>query len=164
MDNYDLVNFEGDGDLPASNPDLDKPIPFDDSDPGPSVSASNGVSRQPLSLGGASAAAKPMPKPSPQPATPRPAARPATTAPKPAVASSARQPGPASAAAGVTDGIRGVKTFFTKLHPGAIVFLDEQIENWLKEHPDVIIKRTNITTGEVQSKKTEPNLIVMVWY
>ena len=60
--------------------------------------------------------------------------------------------------------IRNVKTFFTKLHPGAIVFLDEQIQGWLNEHPEITVKQTNITVGEVQSKKTEPNLIVMVWY
>lgn len=60
--------------------------------------------------------------------------------------------------------IIGVKTFFTKLHPGAMDFLDKQIANWLKNNPDLVIKRTNITTGEVQAKKTEPNIIITVWY
>jgi len=60
--------------------------------------------------------------------------------------------------------IIGVKTFFTKLHPGAMDFLDKQIANWLKNNPDLAIKRTNITTGEVQAKKTEPNIIITVWY
>ena len=60
--------------------------------------------------------------------------------------------------------ITGVKTFFTKLHPGALEFLDEQITNWLKNNPGVVVKRTNITTGEVQAKKTEPNVIITVWY
>ena len=63
-----------------------------------------------------------------------------------------------------TDRISGVKTFFTKLHPGAIQFLDEQICDWLKANPAVIIKRTNVTTGEIQAKKTEPNIIITVWY
>jgi hypothetical protein len=60
--------------------------------------------------------------------------------------------------------IEGVKTFFTKLHPGAINFLDEQITKWLKENPGVSIKRTNVITGQIQAKKTEPNIIITVWY
>jgi hypothetical protein len=60
--------------------------------------------------------------------------------------------------------ITGVKTFFTKLHPGAIEFLDEQITKWLKENPDIAIKLTNATIGEIQAKKTEPNIIITVWY
>lgn len=62
------------------------------------------------------------------------------------------------------DRITGVKTFFTKLHPGALEFMDEQIAAWLKEHPEIRIKHTNITTGEVQAKKTEPNIIITLWY
>jgi hypothetical protein len=58
----------------------------------------------------------------------------------------------------------GVKTFFTKLHAGAIEFLDEQITNWLKDNPGITIKRTNTVTGEIQGTKTEPNIIVTVWY
>ena len=60
--------------------------------------------------------------------------------------------------------ITGVRTFFTKLHAGAMEFLDEQISNWLKENPDVVVKRTNLTTGDVAAKKTEPNIIITVWY
>ena len=62
------------------------------------------------------------------------------------------------------DRITGVKTFFTKLHPGALEFLDEQISAWLKQNPGIVIKLTNITTGEIQAKKTEPNVIITVWY
>ena len=63
-----------------------------------------------------------------------------------------------------SDQIAGVKTFFTKLHVGAIGFLDEQINSWLGNNPDVKIKRTNATTGIVQGKKNEPNIIITVWY
>jgi hypothetical protein len=62
------------------------------------------------------------------------------------------------------DRITGLKTFFTKLHPGALEFLDEQISAWLKQNPGIVIKRTNVTTGEVQAKKSEPNIIITVWY
>ena len=60
--------------------------------------------------------------------------------------------------------ITGVKTFFTKLHAGAIDFLDGQINSWLKENPDVVVKRTSTVTGDVVGKKTEPNIIVTIWY
>lgn len=114
---------------------IDKPIPFDDSD-----SREKGVSHAPLDLGGTS------PVQIPKIETPQPAAK----IPTEKIAS--------------TDRITGVKTFFTKLHPGALNFLDEQITRWLTENPDVKIKRTNIATGQMQAKKTEPNIIITVWY
>ena len=60
--------------------------------------------------------------------------------------------------------ITGVKSFFTKLHPGAIEFLDEQITNWLSDNPGITIKRTNTVTGLVRGKTTEPNIIITIWY
>jgi hypothetical protein len=62
------------------------------------------------------------------------------------------------------DRITGVKTFYTKLHPGAVEFLDEQICKWLMENPGVTIKLTNTVVGEVAAKKTEPNIIITVWF
>jgi hypothetical protein len=76
-------------------------------------------------------------------------------------------PAAAPAATSVNTGgekITGVKTFFTKLHSGAIDYLDEQINDWLKNNPDLNIKMTNSVTGEVQGKKTEPNIIITIWY
>lgn len=126
--------------------DIDKPIPLDDPGPGGA-----GVSRAPLNLGGQGR------QPRAPAAAPKPAAqnRP-VTADKPA-------PKPAANATGGAR-ITGVKTFFTKLHPGAIEFLDGQIAEWLKKNPGVTVKSTNTTVGEVQAKKTEPNIIVSVWY
>lgn len=117
------------------------------------------VSRAPLNLGGTGApAASPVP-----PAATAPAAPPAVS-PKPSVAGpkpvAPRPPAPT----GNGDRITGCKTFFTKLHPGAIDFLDEQINQWLKDNPSVVIKLTNTTTGEVQGKKTEANILMTVWY
>ena len=60
--------------------------------------------------------------------------------------------------------ITGTKTFFTKLHAGAIDFLSEQINDWLKKNPGITIKQTNTVTGDVIGKKTEPNIIITVWY
>jgi hypothetical protein len=114
---------------------LDNPIPLDDAGAG-----GTGISHSPLDLGGSSPVEAPKIK-VPQPVTKKPTEKIVST-----------------------DRIAGVKTFFTKLHPGAINFLDEQITKWLKENPDVKIQRTNIITGEIQAKKTEPNIIITVWY
>jgi hypothetical protein len=62
------------------------------------------------------------------------------------------------------DRITGVKTFYTKLHPGAIEFLDDQICRWLTDNPGVTIKQTNVVTGDIVSKKTEPNIVITIWY
>ncbi|MDI6450771.1 hypothetical protein [Anaerobaca lacustris] len=138
--------------LGNSNDPVEKPIPFDDGlgKPTPRGNPPAGnppsVSRAPLNLGGGgqpSAAKTPVPAPR----TPIPVARKPVAPPAP-----------------ITERITGIKTFFTKLHPGALEFMDEQIASWLKEHPEVCIKHTNVTTGEVQAKKTEPNIIVTVWY
>jgi hypothetical protein len=130
------------------------------------------VSHTPLNLGGAPTAAPAAPPhPTAAPAAPHPAApAPATHPPAatgPGVPSPAviKKPTPVSppvvAASARTTGI---KTFFTKLHPGAINFLDEQITKWLKENPTVVIKHTNVTTGDIVDKKTEPNLLITIWY
>jgi len=124
------------GDASAITPEDEKPIPFDDSDTG---NGSTDVSHSPLNLGGG-----------PVEAPPSEATRQAPVKPAKRSASPER--------------ITGVKTFFAKLHPGAITFLDEQITNWLKANPGVVVKRTNAVTGEVQGKKSEPNLIVNIWY
>jgi hypothetical protein len=120
---------------------LNKPIPLDNPIPFESAGAGGtGVSHSPLDLGGSS-----------------PVEVPKIEVPKPATIKPAEQ-------VVSTERITGIKTFFTKLHPGALNFLDEQITKWLKENPDVKIKRTNIVTGEIQSKKTEPNIIITIWY
>jgi hypothetical protein len=118
--------------------DLNESIPFD------SDTGSAGVSHSPLDLGGGGKTEAPKIERPTQPA--------GLTAKKPA-----EKIVPA-------ERITGVKTFFTKLHAGAIEFLDEVITKWLKDNPGISIKRTNLVTGEIQGKKTEPNLIIVVWY
>ena len=60
--------------------------------------------------------------------------------------------------------ITGLKTFFTKLHAGSIDFLSTQITEWLKKNPGVVVKRTNVVTGIMVAKKTEPSIIITIWY
>jgi hypothetical protein len=122
-------------DMGKSDKDL-SPTPFEGSG-GPETE----VSHAPLNLGGGNAS------------SPAPAAKPT---PKRAAKSQAPvTPG---------DRITGVRIFFTKLHAGALDFLSEQITEWLKTNPNITIKRTNITVGEIAAKKTEANLIITVWY
>ena len=115
--------------------DLDVPIPFDDDD-----TSNSNIPRSPLSLGGGKA-----------------------EAPKIGVAKPFEKK-LAKKIVSCDDRITGAKTFFTKLHVGSIEFLDEQITNWLKDNPGVKIKRTNTVAGMVIGKKTEPNIIITVWY
>ena len=137
MDNFNSSNFGGQNinDPIPLDQDLDKPIPLEDISIG-----GGGVSHAPLDLGRSSPVEAPKIK-LPQTDTQKPTGKIVSV-----------------------DRITGVKTFFTKLHPGAMNFLDEQITKWLAENPEVIIKRTNIITGEVQAKKTDPNIIITVWY
>jgi hypothetical protein len=153
MDNLGNNSFSGENNKPIPFDEVDKPIPLGDS---PSDGAP-GVSRAPLNLGGGGSKPAPVAKPAPKVAARAPAPR------KPAPAATA--PAPAAAPVAVAGGrITGMRTFFTKLHAGAMDFLGEQICRWLSENPEINVKMTNITTGDVQGKKTEPNLIITVWY
>lgn len=137
MDNFNSSNFGGNNfnePIPLDQ-DIDKPIPLED------ISIGGGsVSHAPLDLGGSSPVEAPKIK-VPQPASKKPTEQ---------------------AVSG--ERITGVKTFFTKLHEGSINFLDELIVKWLKENPGVVIKRTNVVIGEIQAKKTEPNIVITIWY
>ena len=93
--------------------------------------------------------------PSPGPAAPAMAK---IQAPQPALHK------PITTASAPAGRITGCRTFFAKLHTGAIEFLDEQISIWLRDNPGIFVKYTNTTTGEIQGKKTEPNILVTVWY
>lgn len=140
MDNFDGSNFGGQ-DLNEPIP-LDQPIPLDD------IGSETGVSHAPLDLGGGAVQTPPA-------AAPKPAAKPP--------ASVLRTDKPTAKIAS-TDRIVGMKTFYTKLHAGAITFLEETIARWLKDNPDIVIKRTNVVTGDVVGKKVEPNIIITIWY
>ncbi len=141
MDNFDVSNF-GPQNLNEPIP-LDGPIPFENIGSGES-----GVSHAPLDLGGGKAQA-------PKVAAPQPATKPS--------GSTLTREKPTEKIVS-TDRRVGMKTFFTKLHGGAIDFLEEQIARWLKSNPDVIVKRTNVVTGDVVGKKVEPNIIITIWY
>lgn len=56
-----------------------------------------------------------------------------------------------------------VKTFVTKLRLDAIEHLDEQINNWLDNHPEYEVKFVSQTVGDLVGKRTEAALFVSVW-
>jgi hypothetical protein len=124
---------------------LNDPIPLADEAAVP-AGGSPSVSRAPLNLGGG-------------PATPATAA-----APKAAVLKPVSAKPPTTVVAAPVGRITACKTFFTKMHPGAIHFLDEQIAKWLAENPQVVIKHTNVIQGEITEKKIEQNIVIVVWY
>jgi hypothetical protein len=134
----------------GNNPNRNDSIPLDGGAGQPNrpevapAAGTPNISRAPLNLG--TGASTPAPPPAPK----APVLRPAP--PKPAA--------PASAG----DRITTCRTFFAKLHPGALHFLDEQITAWLKDNPSIVIKGTNVITGEITEKKSEPSIVVVVWY
>jgi len=137
MDDFDISN------IPLGN-NPDESNPLDDK-------GNAGVSHAPLDLGGGGSSA-PTPAAQPKPEIKMPA--------QPKIGA-VRNSGQEIVS---TERITGVKTFFTKLHAGAIQFLEEIIGRWLRENPGIVIKQTNVITGEIQGKKTEPNIIITVWY
>ena len=135
MDNFSSSNPNEKAGGPV--PIDDKPIPFDDSDDSSDIKASH----TPLTLGASGAIDL-------------------------ASANKSLKSAPSSSAGQISSSVRitGMRTFFTKLHAGSLTFLDEQITEWLRKNPDIVIKRTNTVAGMVVAKKTEPNIIVTVWY
>ncbi len=61
-------------------------------------------------------------------------------------------------------GATRVRTFHTKLADAAIKYLDDQVNEWLDDNPDILIKFCTTTVGVVEGKRAEQHLIVTVWY
>lgn len=61
-------------------------------------------------------------------------------------------------------GATRVRTFHTRLAANAMSYMDDQINRWIDQNPDIEVKFTNATVGVVEGKKSEPHLIVTVWY
>lgn len=56
-----------------------------------------------------------------------------------------------------------VKTFITKLRLDAIDHLDQQINEWLDNHPEYEVKFVSQSIGKLVGKSTEDALFVSVW-
>ncbi len=56
-----------------------------------------------------------------------------------------------------------VKTFVAKLRLDAVDHLDQQINEWLDNHPEYEVKFATKTIGKLVGKNTEDALFVSVW-
>ncbi len=56
-----------------------------------------------------------------------------------------------------------VRTFHAKLRDDALEFLDDQINQWLDQHPEYEVKLVTTTVGELKGKSVEAALFVNVW-
>jgi hypothetical protein len=56
-----------------------------------------------------------------------------------------------------------VKTFVTKLRLDAVDHLDQQINEWLDNHPEYEVKFVTQTIGKLVGKNTEDAIFVSVW-
>ena len=61
-------------------------------------------------------------------------------------------------------GATRIRIFHSKLSDSGLLYIEEQINEWLDANPDVEIKFTSSTVGVLEGKRAEPNLIMSVWY
>jgi len=56
-----------------------------------------------------------------------------------------------------------VKTFHSKITDDALVYMDQQINEWLDAHPEYEVKFVTSTVGTLTGKNKEPNIICQIW-
>jgi len=56
------------------------------------------------------------------------------------------------------------RLFHCKLTEGAVDFMSGQINDWLDQNDEIVVKFANSTIGNFEGKHTEPNLIVTIYY
>ena len=61
-------------------------------------------------------------------------------------------------------GASRVRTFHAKIQAESIDFMDDAINAWLDEHPEVEVKFATTTVGTMAGKFPEPNIIMSIWY
>jgi len=61
-------------------------------------------------------------------------------------------------------GATRVRTFHARLSDEGLAFMDERINQWCDEHPDMEIKFVTSNIGLYEGKIKEPALILNVWY
>lgn len=60
-------------------------------------------------------------------------------------------------------GATHVRSFHCKLNSESLEYMDQQINEWLDNHPDYEVKMVSSSVGEWTGKIKEPALIVTVW-
>ncbi len=56
------------------------------------------------------------------------------------------------------------RIFHAKLNDGALQFLQDQINDWIDQNPEVDIKHLNTNVGIVEGKSSEPHLVITLFY
>ena len=57
-----------------------------------------------------------------------------------------------------------MKLFHSRLSPNAMEYMEDSINEWLDENPDVEVKFSESTVGVVEGKKSESHILITVWY
>lgn len=57
-----------------------------------------------------------------------------------------------------------VRSFHGKLSDQGLGFMDDSINEWLDQHPEIEIKFVTTTTGVFEGKMREPAVILNLWY
>lgn len=57
-----------------------------------------------------------------------------------------------------------VRTFHSKIQAESIEFMDNAINEWLDDNPDIEVKFVTTSIGTMAGKFPEPNIILNVWY
>ena len=64
------------------------------------------------------------------------------------------------------DGTRAcrLRTFHGRLSDEGLAFMDDKINEWLDNHPEVDVKHVNTNIGPIEGKNGEQAMFVMIWY
>jgi hypothetical protein len=57
-----------------------------------------------------------------------------------------------------------IRSFHGRLSDEGLAFMDNKINAWLDEHPEIEVKQVTSTVGLYDGKIKEPALILNVWY
>ena len=57
-----------------------------------------------------------------------------------------------------------VRSFHGRLSEEGMVFIDDKINDWLEQHPEIEVKFVTTTIGQFEGKIREPALVINVWY
>ena len=61
-------------------------------------------------------------------------------------------------------GATRIRTFHVRLSESAMQFLDDHINEWMDDNPDVEVKFATTSIGLFEAKRAEPHLIINIWY
>lgn len=57
-----------------------------------------------------------------------------------------------------------VRTFHGRLNDEGLAFMDDKINEWIDNHPEVEVKQVNTVIGHMEGKHNEQALFITIWY